>query len=143
MVDSLEITSKTPGLLGPQQLDWLTRELDARPDKPAIVVVHHNPQFPVVTTGLLDTSALMEVLMPRRQVKAVVYGHTHDWHIVQHESGIHLVNLPPTCYPFKELRPAGWVRCALEPDGAVFELRSLDKKHPEHAQPQTLKWRAA
>src|SRR5882724_2865218 len=107
MVDSLGITSKTPGLLGPAQLDWLAHVLDARADKPAVVVVHHNPQFPVPTTGLLDTGALMGVLAPRRQVKAVIYGHTHDWHIVQHESGIHLINLPPTSYPFKEGRPSG------------------------------------
>jgi hypothetical protein len=143
MVDSLGITSKTPGILGPAQLEWLAHELDARPQKPAIVVVHHNPQFPAPTTGLLDTSALMEVLAPRRQVKVLVFGHTHDWHLVQHESGIHLINLPPTCYPFKDGRPSGWVYCKLEPDGAEFELRALDKKHPEHAQVQTLKWRTS
>ncbi|MDR3455989.1 MAG: metallophosphoesterase [Verrucomicrobiae bacterium] len=143
MVDSLGITSKTPGILGPAQLDWLTHQLDARPGKPAIVVVHHNPQFPVPTTGLLDTSALMEVLASRRQVKALVFGHTHDWHIVQHESGIHLINLPPTSYPFKDGQPSGWVRCTLAKDSMELELRSLDVKHPKHAQVQTLPWRAA
>ena len=141
MLDSLEITAKTPGLLGPAQLDWLAHELDARPAKPAIVVVHHNPQFPVPTTGLLDSSALMEVLAPRRHVKALIFGHTHDWHIVQHESGVHLINLPPTSYPFKDGRPCGWVRASLAPDSMAMELRSLDTKHPEHAQVQTLKWR--
>jgi hypothetical protein len=33
------------------------------------------------------------------------------------------------------------VRCTLAADGAEFELRCLDAKHPEHAQVQTLKWR--
>jgi|SRR5450756_31585 len=141
LLDSLAITLKTPGLLGSAQIDWLTRELDARPGQPAVVVVHHNPQFPIVTTGLVDSSALMEVLMPRRQCKAVIFGHTHDWHIVQHDSGIHLINLPPTSYPFKEGRPSGWVRATLASDGMELELRALNVKHPEHAQVQTLKWR--
>jgi Icc protein len=141
MLDSLEITAKTPGALGPAQLDWLAHELDARPGKPAVVVVHHNPQFPVPTTGLLDSGALMEVLALRHQVKAIIFGHTHDWHITQHESGIHLINLPPTSYPFKEGQPCGWVRCTLAHDSMEMELRSLDIKHPEHAQLHTLKWR--
>jgi hypothetical protein len=143
LLDSLEVTGKTPGELGPAQLDWLARELDARPRQPAIVVVHHNPQFPKVTTGLKDSAALMELLAPRRQVKAVIFGHTHDWHIETHASGVHLVNLPPTSYPFHEGRPSGWVRATLARDGAEFELRSLNAKHPEHAQVKKLSWRTA
>ena len=142
LLDSLYATSKTPGELGPAQLDWLTHELDARPQKPAIVVVHHNPQFSKGTNGLLDTAELMDALDSRRQVKALIFGHTHDWHVSQHADGIHLINLPPTSYPFKELRPSGWVRCALTKDGADFELRCLDTSHPEHAQVKNLKWRA-
>jgi predicted phosphodiesterase len=141
LLDSLQVTTKTPGEVGVVQLDWLGRELDARPGKPAVVVVHHNPQFPVPTTGLLDSAALLAVLAPRRHVKALIFGHTHDWHIVQHESGIHLINLPPTSYPFKEGRPSGWVRATLAKDNMEMELRSLDPKHPEHAQAQTLQWR--
>ena len=141
LLDSLDVTDKTPGELGAVQLGWLARELDARLHKPAVVVVHHNPQFPKPTTGLLDSAALMETLAPRRQVKALIFGHTHDWHIAQHESGVHFINLPPTGYVFKEGRPSGWVRATLARDGAEFELRSLDPQHPEHAQVKQLKWR--
>jgi len=141
LLDSLEVTDKTPGELGAVQLGWLARELDARRHKPAVVVVHHNPQFPKPTTGLLDSAALMETLAPRRQVKALIFGHTHDWHIAQHESGVHFINLPPTSYVFREGRPSGWVRATLTRDGAEFELRSLDPRHPEHAQVKQLKWR--
>lgn len=143
LLDSLQVTSKTPGEVGAAQLDWLAHELDARPQKPAMVVVHHNPQFPKPTTGLLDSAALMDVLAARRQVQALVFGHTHDWHSEQHASGIHLINLPPTSYPFKAGRPSGWVRCTLARDGAEFELRSLDPQHPEHAQVKKLQWRRA
>jgi 3',5'-cyclic-AMP phosphodiesterase len=141
LLDSLEATDKTPGELGAAQLDWLARELDARPHQPAVVVVHHNPQFSQVTTGLQDTQALMETLAPRRHAKALIFGHTHDWHIETHASGVHLINLPPTAYPFKAGRPSGWVRATLARDGAEFELRSLDPKHPEHAQVKKLEWR--
>ena len=141
LLDSLDVTGKTPGELGAAQLDWLARELDARPQKPAVIVAHHNPQFPKVTTGLLDSAALLDVLAPRRQVKALIFGHTHDWQIARHESGVHLINLPPTSYPFKEGRPSGWVRVTLARDSAEFELRCLDPKHPEHGQVNKLSWR--
>jgi len=144
LLDTLEETDKAPGKLGQQQLDWLARELDQRPDKPAIIVLHHNPQFnKVITTGLSDTQALMEVIAPRRQVKLTIFGHTHDWHLSQHASGIHLLNLPPTSYVFTPGRPSGWVRASLAGDGAIFELRALDHAHPEHGQIHDLKWRAA
>jgi len=142
LLDSLALTAKTPGLVGAAQLDWLARELDARPGKPAIVLVHHNPQFPIPTTGLLDSAALLNLLEPRRQVKALIFGHTHDWHIETHESGVHLVNLPPTAYPFKPGPPSGWVRTTLTRDGMEIELRSLDPNHPDHARVKLLPWRA-
>jgi Icc protein len=141
LLDTLDATDKTPGELGQVQLDWLARELDTRPDQPAIIVLHHNPQFIKPTTGLKDTVALMDVLVPRRQVKLAIFGHTHDWRVSQHESGIHLINLPPTCYAFKPGRPSGWVRATLADDSAEFELRSLDPQHPEHGQIYHLAWR--
>jgi Icc protein len=143
LLDSLAVTLKTPGHLGTAQLAWLAHELDARPDKPALIVVHHNPQFPMVTMGLLDTSALMEILLPRRHVKAIIYGHTHNWSVTRHDKDIHLINLPPTSYVFMNGRPSGWVRCALASDGMDLELRSLNVHHPEHGKVQTLKWRTA
>jgi 3',5'-cyclic-AMP phosphodiesterase len=143
LLDSLDVTAAAPGELGATQLDWLARELDLRLRKPAIIVVHHNPQTSADKTGLKDSVALLEMLALRRQVKALIFGHTHDWHIEQHGSGIHLINLPPTAYVFKAGRPSGWVRATLARDGAEFELRCLDPKHPEHAQVKQLQWRMA
>ena len=142
-LDSLILTNSAPGELGGAQLDWLARELAFHNHRPAIIVVHHNPQFGAVTTGLRDTSALMDLLAGKSHVKAVIYGHTHDWHVAQHESGIHLINLPPTAYPFHDKRPCGWVRCTLAKEGAEFELRCLDPNHPEHSQMHPLKWRTS
>lgn len=142
LLDSLDKTNSTPGVLGPAQLDWLAAELAARPDKPAIIVGHHNLQLPGEPDGLkTETPALLELFGRFPQIKAYIFGHTHNWNISQHASGVHLINLPPTGYVFKEGRPSGWVRVTLARNGMEIELRALDVKHSEHAQVQTLKWR--
>jgi len=142
LLDSLDMTAVTPGDIGKAQLDWLSRELEARPGKPALVVCHH-PIDPTGLMGLRDSVALMDLLMQHQHVKAFIFGHTHNWNIEEHPTGVHLINLPQTAYPFQAGRPSGWVRATLAADGAEFELRCLDKHHPEHAQKIGLKWRTA
>ena len=142
-LDSLQKTDSTPGELGAAQIDWLSRQLAAHPDKPAIIVGHHNLITSTENIGLIDTGALEGIFVNNPQVKAYIYGHTHDWHVSQHATGVHLVNLPPTAYVFKEGRPSGWVRATVARDGAEFELRCLDRKHPEHGQIKQVQWRMA
>jgi hypothetical protein len=141
LLDSLEVTAATPGELGAAQRDWLSQELSAHPDKPAIIVAHHNLNTAGGISGLKDSAAVEELFARHRQVKAFVFGHTHNWHVETHASGVHLINLPPTGYVFTEGRPSGWVRATLARDGAEFELRSLDPQHPEHASLKKLSWR--
>src|SRR5262249_20976623 len=45
LLDSLEEVCATPGRLGPAQLDWLAKDLDAHDKIPTIVVVHHHLKF--------------------------------------------------------------------------------------------------
>ncbi len=45
VLDSLLRVNGTPGELGEEQLSWLAKALDARADKPALVVIHHDPQW--------------------------------------------------------------------------------------------------
>src|SRR5690606_25576581 len=45
LLDSLYQVNVVTGELGAEQLAWIEKELDARQDKPAIVMAHHNPQF--------------------------------------------------------------------------------------------------
>ena len=143
LLDSLDLTDATAGKLGAAQLAWLTREIEARPGQPALVVCHHHLDLLGKVGGLKDTPALAELLAGHRQVKAFVYGHTHDWHLSQHEKGVQLINLPPTAYVFAEGRPSGWVRATLADNGMEIGLYSLDLKHPEHAQVKKLQWRTA
>ena len=142
LLDSLEKTSQTPGALGAEQLKWLAETLDANPRKPAVIFVHHNPGLEG-NLGLKDTILLWAILRPRKQVKAWVYGHTHNWRISQDDSGIHLVNLPPTSYIFREGDPAGWVQATARRDGIKLELHCLNAQNKSHGQIVDLKWREA
>jgi len=152
LVDSLFKVNVVTGEIGQAQLAWLAQALDARADKPAIVMGHHNLQeTPTVKdgkesyTGMQDSIAFRDLLVSKRQVKAFVYGHTHNWAMTQpaHLGGLHLVNLPPVAYVFNPARPNGWVRATPTADGITLELRALDVKHAEHGQPVKLAWRAA
>jgi 3',5'-cyclic AMP phosphodiesterase CpdA len=143
MLDSLEKTLQTPGALGEAQSRWLAATLDANRKTPAVIVVHHNPGVDNKIGGLKDTDALWEIIRPRPQVKAWVYGHTHNWKVTPDVSGIHLVNLPPVSYIFREGDPAGWIHATTRPDGMRLELRTVDPSHKAQGQVVDLKWRAA
>jgi hypothetical protein len=140
VLDSLDETNKTPGVLGEAQLAWLAAALDKQADKPALVVVHHNPDDRPKPGGLVETKALLDLLAARRHVKALIFGHTHDWKIAQHE-GIHLVNLPPVAYTFAAGKPNGWVDCQLQESGAKLTLQCFDPAHAQHRQVVDLAWR--
>jgi Icc protein len=140
ILDSLEKTLSTPGYLGKEQLDWLGSTLDKNADKPAIVLIHHNLGLGA-NMGLKDTSALLDVIRPRKQVKAYIFGHTHTWKVEQDSSGIHLINLPPVAYVFQEGYPSGWVHAKVGDKMMQLELRCIDTTHEEHGQKSVLEWR--
>jgi 3',5'-cyclic-AMP phosphodiesterase len=142
VLDSLKKTLVTPGQLGDAQRAWLARALDANQDKPALIAIHHHPDLNLVNVPALeDTAALLEILRPRRHVKAWFFGHTHRWGVYHDESGLCLVNFPPVAYLFEEGRPNGWVHATLRPDGARLELRCLDRAHKDHGRIENLVWR--
>jgi predicted phosphodiesterase len=143
LLDSLDKVNSTPGMLGETQLAWLAQTLDANADKPAIVAAHHNPDNREKPGGLLDTAKLLEVILPRKQVKAYIFGHTHVWKVAQHDSGIHFINLPPTAYVFSKGMPSGWVLATLKPDGARLRLHCADRAHAQHGNTVELKWRTS
>lgn len=143
MLDSLEKTLQTPGSLGPAQLDWLAKTLDANRKKPALILLHHNPGNSENVSGLKDTESLLEVIRPCKQVKAWIFGHTHKWSVTADESGIHLINLPPVAYVFQAANPAGWVHATTRQDGMKLELRCIDPTHKDHGQVADLNWRTA
>lgn len=145
LLDSLDKVNGTPGLLGEAQLAWIDRTLNALSEKPTVVMVHHNPQVPVPDggkkSGLVDSDALVSVLESHKKVKALIYGHTHNWRVMNGDkTGLHQVNLPPVAYVFGKERPNGWVRAVVREHGMDLELRSLNPAHGEHGQVTSLAW---
>ena len=105
-------------------------------------MIHHNPGINGGNMGLKDTLLLFDVIRPRKQVKAYIYGHTHHWSVEQDGSGIHLINLPPVGYVFREGEPSGWVHANITANGMMLELRCVDQTHKAHGQKVSLEWRA-
>lgn len=145
LLDSLFQTMVTQGNLGDAQFEWLAKALDAHPDKPAIIVTHHNPRlggdpkhFP---GGLEESEQLWELLKPRRQVKAYVHGHIHHWSLAEHE-GIHIINTPATSYVGnKEHSTTGWTTARLNPEGVALTVHTNDPDHKWNGETATLAWR--
>lgn len=145
LLDSLKKTMVTQGTIGPKQRAWLADALDAHPDKPAIVVTHHNPRlggdplhFP---GGLIDSQELWKLLAPRSQVKAYIHGHIHDRSFAKHQ-GIHIINTPATSYVADpKTSTTGWTIARLSPQEIQLTTRTTDPKHPWNGETKTLPWR--
>jgi 3',5'-cyclic AMP phosphodiesterase CpdA len=135
-LDSLHEKDRNQGQLGAAQLDWLAQALDARRDKPALVVGHHNPSL---GSAIRDTAAFYEVIVRRRQVKAYIFGHTHRWNLGQVE-GIHLVNVPTISAWKEDDQPRGFLTAELHRDGMRLALHTLGHHGRREHQ---LTWRKA
>ncbi|HEX8523219.1 MAG TPA: metallophosphoesterase [Tepidisphaeraceae bacterium] len=142
ILDSLERTSHTPGTLGPVQITWLKKTLDARPKRPAVIMLHHQMDWinDGKISGLSDTKQFIDVIKPRNQVKAVLFGHTHVWKHYNRD-GLHFINLPTTAYVFREGEPAGWVDAKVTDKSMTLQLHTVDANHPENKQTLNLPWR--
>ncbi len=140
ILDSLDEDSAISGNVGDEQLAWLDKALAANADKPALVMIHHQPDDGLVITGLTDTRPLLDLLLARKHVKALFFGHTHDWHHEERD-GLHLVNLPPVAYVFTPGKPNGWIDATLTEKGATLHLHTLDPAHPDANTKINLNWR--
>ncbi len=137
LMDSLFRTETTPGLLGKEQLRWLTAALEARAGKPALLIAHHNLGG---LSGVQDASALMQIAFEHKQAKAYFYGHLHEWS-VRKDREIHIVNVPATAWLFNAKQPRGWLDFSLRESGATVVMNALDRKHPKHGERHEFKWR--
>lgn len=146
LLDSLKSVNKAPGELGAAQLEWLTKQLDARTAKPAIIIAHHNPRlggdplhFP---GGLEDSDALWEQLASRKQVKAYIHGHIHHWSLAAHQE-IHIVNTPAVSYVANpKTSTTGWTMAQLSEAGTQLTLHTHIAGHEWNGKLTKLAWRA-
>ncbi|MDP6718548.1 MAG: metallophosphoesterase, partial [Pirellulaceae bacterium] len=165
LLDSLTMQTpdrpvKGPGRLGKEQLAWFEAVLDSESDKPAVVVLHHNVNpsdeyrqrtgqenfivpsadpFRGFTGGLEDTDRFLALLHARPHVKAVVFGHMHQFQIFKSRN-VFFVSMPPVGYTFGPQEAVGWIRMLLKDNGATLEVQTLDTKHVRHQKRVDLRW---
>ena len=138
ILDSLFYVNKVPGLLGKAQRQWLENYLEECDDTPTILCFHH-------TLGdddgdLLDVLRLFSIIKPIRKVKAIVYGHSHEYKFSEFE-GIHLINLPAVGYNFSDTEPVGWVEAKLTTKGGDFTLHAIAGNKDKDGSVKKLTWR--
>jgi Icc protein len=138
ILDSLFYVNKAPGLLGRAQRRWLENYLRKCDDTPTILCFHH-------TLGdgdgdLLDVPRLFDLIKPIRKVKAILYGHSHEYSYSEFE-GIHLINLPAMGYNFSDNEPLGWVEARLTAKGGDFTLHVVAGNKAKDGSIKKLAWR--
>jgi Icc protein len=139
LLDSLFTTNETAGLLGKAQRTWLERYLRTCDDKPVILFFHHSLRDN--DGDLLDIPRLFDIVKPLAKVKAIVYGHSHEYGFSDFE-GIHLINLPAVGYNFTDDQPLGWVEAQLTKNGGTFLLHTIGGNREMEGRAKPLRWRS-
>ena len=138
ILDSLFFVDESPGLLGKAQRQWLGNYLNSDDNVPTIILLHHS-----LGDGdheLLDVPYLFEMVKPVRKVKAIIYGHSHNYKIAESE-GIHLINIPAVAYTFSRNEPVGWMDAKLSAQGGDFTLHSIGGNQQNDGTVSKLLWR--
>ncbi|MDH4239285.1 MAG: metallophosphoesterase [Phycisphaerae bacterium] len=138
VLDSLFYVNKAPGLLGRAQRRWLENYLRKCDDTPTILCFHHS--LGDGDGDLLDVPRLFDLIKSIRKVKAILYGHSHEYGYSEFE-GIHLINLPATGYNFSDNEPLGWVEARLTAKGGDFTLRVVAGNKARDGSIKKLAWR--
>lgn len=138
ILDSLMLTNETAGLLGKAQRTWMENCLRGPDDRPTILFVHHT--FGDGDGDLLDAPRLFDLIAPVKKVKAIVYGHSHEYGFSKFER-VHLINLPATAYTFGNAQPVGWVEARLTAQGGTFILHAVAGNTQIDGQTTKLRWR--
>jgi 3',5'-cyclic-AMP phosphodiesterase len=138
LLDSLIQPNVTPGLLGRAQRAWLQNFLGEAGQRPTLLFVHHT--LDDNDGSLADVPRFLEIVKPHRQVKAIVYGHSHRY-AYDTLDGIHLVNLPAVGYNFNDQEPVGWVESVLTAEGGEFTLRAMAGNREKNGKTVSLRWR--
>jgi 3',5'-cyclic-AMP phosphodiesterase len=139
VLDSLLYVDRVAGLLGKAQREWLDRYLAGTDARPVVFFVHHT--LADGDSDLLDAERFFRIIQPYRKVKAVFYGHSHQYAFAE-ERGLHLVNLPAVGYNFRDQEPVGWVEARFSTEGVVLTLRALGGNRDRDGQTTTLSWRS-
>lgn len=137
ILDSLLYVNKVAGLLGQSQREWLSSYLAGEDDRPVVLFIHH-------TLGdgdgdLLDVDRLFRLIQPSAKVKAIFYGHSHEYRYRVRDE-VHLINLPAVGYNFSDAEPVGWVDSHFHPEGVDLTLRAFGGNLADNGKTTKLRW---
>jgi hypothetical protein len=82
---------------------------------------------------------LFELIRPHKQVKAIFYGHSHEYAFAEND-GVHLVNLPAVGYNFKDTEPVGWVDARFTAQGVELVLKAFTGDRSKDGKATSLVW---
>lgn len=129
LLDS-SIPGEAGGALSAAMLQLLESALAAAPQRHALICLHHHP-VPMQsrwldTIGLVNSTALRDVIRRHAQVRAVLFGHVHQALDEMH-GGVRYLATPSTCAQFKprsedfaiDAAPPAWRVLRLHPDGGL------------------------
>ena len=133
LLDSLYRTDVVPGLLGQAQREWLTAVLDEGARRPTVLFVHH--PLGEDDGALLDGDRLLEIVQPRRQVKAIFTAHDHVWRI-ERRGRLFVIKLPATAFAFDPAERIGWVEAEICACGARLRFHAGGR-----VEERSLEWR--
>jgi Icc protein len=122
------VLGRVEGKLSSQSLNWLEQQLQANPQRPTLLALHH-PPFPIGSDwidgiNLQNSADLFAVLDRYPQVKLVLFGHIHQ-EFDHWRHSVRYLGTPSTCVQFKpnsanfaldQLKP-GFRLLYLYPDG--------------------------
>ncbi len=137
-LDSLLYPNKTPGFLGKPQREWLSKYLSGSDSRATILFVHHTLKDG--DGDLLDVDRLFDVIRPHKKVKAIFYGHSHEYNFTERD-GVHLVNIPAVGYNFNDKEPVGWVDASFTEATVTLKLRAIGGNLTGDGQSKTITWR--
>ena len=122
-----------------QSTEQMADFLDAADYRPTFLFFHHPPI--AQGSNLIDHEELLDIAFPRRQVKALFYGHSHVYRYDKVANDLDLINIPAVGYNFNESVPVGWIESRLTPEGREFTLRAIGGNTADNGQVKTLAWR--
>ncbi len=137
VLDSMLYVDRVAGLLGKAQRTWLDQYLASVDARPVVLFVHHTLRDG--DGDLLDVDALYRIVSPYQKVKAIFYGHSHQY-AFERRGRLHLVNLPAVGYNFSDKEPVGWVDAFFSAEGVDLTLRAIGGNRELDGQTTSLAW---
>jgi 3',5'-cyclic-AMP phosphodiesterase len=97
------LEQQVQGEVSSQSLAWLEQQLQAAPNQPTLIAVHHPPlaigSAWMDAIGLQNREALFEVIDRHPQIKLVLFGHIHQ-EFERERQGVRYLGAPSTCIQF-------------------------------------------